>query len=63
MPPDLEAWCYSLDPDDEESFHRHPVLHQQPMSDQLDLIRMQLMGALVTSRSKGTTRATELVWP
>jgi hypothetical protein len=51
MPPDLEAWCYPLDPEDEGSFHSHPVLHQPPMTDQLDLVRMHVLGALVRTQT------------
>ena len=51
MPPDLEAWCYSLDPEDEQSFQDHPVLRQPPMTDQLDLVRMHVLGALVRTQT------------
>ena len=61
MPPDLEAWCYSLDPEDEQSFQDHPVLHQPPMTDQLDLVRMHVLGALVRTHSERTARAVALV--
>ena len=65
MPPDLEAWCYSLDPEDEQSFQDHPVLHQPPMTDQLDLVRMHVLGALVRRHRKTNEQrmASGLVWP
>lgn len=49
MPADLREWCYSLDPDDEESFQSHPVLRMEPMSQPLHLISMQIMSALEIS--------------
>jgi len=51
MPPELEAWCNSVDPNDESTFHNHPVLHRQPMSDPLHLIRMHVLSALVRQQN------------
>ena len=54
MTPELEAWCNDIDPEDEESFQRHPVLHQPPMTDPVDAIRMHVMNAMVRmSRQQG----------
>jgi len=50
MPPGLEAWCNAVDPADDESFARHPVLHQPPMSDPLDLAGMHVLSAMVRAQ-------------
>jgi hypothetical protein len=47
MTPELEAWCNDIDAEDEESFQRHPVLHQPPMTDPVDAIGMHVMNAMV----------------
>jgi len=51
MSAELEAWCSSVDPEDESSFHNHPVLHREPMSDPLHLIRMHVLSALVRQQN------------
>jgi hypothetical protein len=51
MPIELRQWCYSLDPTDEESFERHPVLRMDPMTKPLHLISMQIMSAMVRKRN------------
>ena len=52
MSPELESWCNSVDPKDESTFRNHPVLHQQPMSDPLDLVRMRVMSAMVSKQPR-----------
>jgi len=51
MTPELAAWCNSVDPKDESTFPNHPVLHQQPMTDPLDLVRMRVMSAMVREQT------------
>ena len=54
MTPELEEWCHAIDAEDEESFQRHPVLHQPPMTDPVDAIRMHVMNAMVgTNKHQG----------
>jgi hypothetical protein len=50
MPPELEAWCHALDPEDESSFDRHPVLHQPLMSDPIDIVSMHILSVMVRSQ-------------
>lgn len=50
--PELESWCNSIDPNDESTFPNHLVLHQQPMSDPIDLVRMRVMSAMVREQSR-----------
>ena len=45
----LETWRRAIDPDDEESFGRHPVMHQPLMSDPIVLVAMQVLCSMVRS--------------
>ena len=63
MTPELEEWCYSLDPEDEESFQRHPVLHQPPMTSPVDAISMHVMNAMVRRIRQLGTSAIQSRWP
>lgn len=49
MSPALEAWCFGVDPADERSYSRHPVLSSEPMSAPMDILIMQVLSSLVPS--------------